>query len=152
LPESLQPRWRKVMRVPGTICQRYTSDLLSPPWIGSIPLVAYYFHIVTPVSTPANLLGCAIVRTCFDEQSLRSLILMEWFPACANLFNHAGWFLMECIRNSSRWFAGWPHGLIFMFHNRVLLRMALYYSLLLVGFSGWLFRPKLRMWLAIAWA
>jgi len=145
LPESLRPRWRNVLHVPG----RFVSDILLTSfaaWIGSIPLVAYYFHIVTPVSTPANLLAvplCALVLM----SNLASLILMEWFPACGILFNHAGWFLMECIRISSQWFAAWPRG-YFYISQPALLGMALFYSLLLVGLSGWLLRPKLRIWLA----
>src|SRR5207249_3889622 len=76
-------------------------------WIGSLPLVAYYFHLVTPVSTPANLIAvplCALVLMC----NWASILLAGWFSAAAELFNHAGWFLMECIRVSSHWFANWP--------------------------------------------
>jgi competence protein ComEC len=147
LPESLQPPWRKVMRVPG----RFVTDIVLTSfaaWIGSIPLVAYYFHIVTPVSAPANLLAvplCALVLM----SNLASLILMEWFPACGILFNHAGWFLMECIRNSSQWFAEWPHAYFYV-SQPGFLSMGLYYSLLLVGFSGWFVRPKLRIGLAVS--
>jgi competence protein ComEC len=72
----------------------------------SLPLVAYYFHLVTPVSTPANMLAaplCALVLI----SNLASLLLAAWFPFGAELFNHTGWFLMECIRVSSHWFAQW---------------------------------------------
>ena len=55
---------------------------------------------------PANLLAvplCALVLM----SNLGSLLLAGWFPGAAELFNHAGWFLMECIRVSSQWFANW---------------------------------------------
>ena len=94
-------------------------------WIGSLPLVAYYFHIVTPVSTPANVLAvplCALVLI----SNLASLLLAGWFPAAAELFNHAGWFLMEIIRVSSHWFANWPGAYFYVpepspFHERPVL-------------------------------
>src|SRR4029077_19259238 len=112
LPEQLYSSWRKVLRTPI----RHASDLLLSSfaaWIGSLPLVAYYFNIVTPVSTPANLLAvplCGLVLI----SNLSSLLLVGWFPACGILFNHAGWFLMECIRVSSHWFAGWPQAYFYV--------------------------------------
>src|ERR1039457_4482410 len=87
LPEELRPRWRKILRVPA----EYLGDLSLTSlaaWIGSLPLVAYYFHIITPVSTPANMLAvplCGLVLM----SNLASLLLAGWFPAAAGLFNHA---------------------------------------------------------------
>lgn len=144
LPESLYPRWRRVLATPG----RLVSDVLLTAlaaWIGSIPLVAYYFHIVTPVSTPANLLAvplCGLVLI----SNLASLILMGWFPAGGILFNHTGWFLMECIRVSSHWFASWPQAYFYV-SEPTFFSMGLYYSVLLLCFSGLMFRPKLRAWI-----
>ena len=109
-----------------------------------MPLVAYYFHIVTPVSTPANVLAvplCALVLI----SNLTSLLLAGWFPAAAALFNHAGWFLMECIRVSSHWFAKWP-GAYFYVPEPSLFTSGLYYLVLLSVGTGWLFQPKLRAW------
>jgi competence protein ComEC len=143
LPESLQPRWRAVLRVPG----RFVADVLLTSfaaWIGSIPLVAYYFHIFTPISAPANLVAvplCGLVLM----SNLGSLLLAGWFPAAAILFNHAGWFLMECIRVSSHWFANWPRAYFYV-PAPDLLTTLLYYALLLAVITGWLFRPKMRVW------
>jgi predicted membrane metal-binding protein len=106
LPEELLPRWRRWGRAPA----RYAGDLLLTSfaaWVGSVPLVAWYFHVVTPVSTPANLVAvplCGLVLV----SDLAGLLTMPWFAAAAELFNHAGWFLMECIRVSSHWFPRWP--------------------------------------------
>ncbi len=139
LPEELHPRWRKTLRVPA----RYFGDLLLTSfaaWIGSLPLVAYYFHIVTPVSTPANVLAvplCALVLI----SNLASLLLAAWFPAAAELFNHAGWFLMECIRVSSHWFAQWPAAYFYV-PEPTLFTTGLYYAILLGVLTGWLFRTQ----------
>jgi competence protein ComEC len=113
-------------------------------WVGSLPLVAYYFHILTPASTPANLLAvplCGLVLIC----NLSSLLLAGWFPGAAVLFNHAGWFLMECIRVSSHWFAHWPAAYYYV-PAPSLLTSGLYYALLLAVATGWLFRRELRAW------
>jgi competence protein ComEC len=143
LPEELRPRWRRVVRVPA----EYLGDLSLTSlaaWIGSLPLVAYYFHIITPVSAPANVLAvplCALVLI----SNLASLLLAGWFPAAAELFNHAGWFLMECIRVSSHWFAKWP-GAYFYVSEPTPLTTGLYYAVLLALLTGWLFQPTLRAW------
>jgi competence protein ComEC len=143
LPEELRPRWQRTLRVPA----RYLGNISLTSfaaWIGALPLVAYYFHIVTPVSTPANVLAvplCALVLI----SNLTSLLLAGWFPAAAALFNHAGWFLMECIRVSSHWFAKWP-GAYFYVPEPSLFTSGLYYLVLLSVGTGWLFQPKLRAW------
>jgi len=143
LPEELHPRWRKVLRAPT----EYLGDLSLTSfaaWIGSLPLVAYYFHIVTPVSTPANVLAvplCALVLI----SNLISLVLAAWLPFGAGLFNHAGWFLMECIRASSHWFAAWP-GAFFYVPEPAPFTTGLYYAILLGVLTGWIFQPRLRAW------
>ena len=143
LPEELRPRWQKTLRMPA----RFVGDLSLTSlaaWIGCLPLVAYYFNIVTPVSTPANVLAvplCALVLI----SNLASLMLGGWFPAAAAIFNHAGWFLMEIIRVSSHWFAHWPWAYSYV-SAPSLFTSGLYYAVLLGVCTGWLLQPKLRIW------
>jgi competence protein ComEC len=143
LPYGLRPRWQQRLRAPA----RYLEDLSLTSfaaWIGSLPLVAYYFHIVTPVSTPANVLAvplCGFVLM----SNLASLLLAGWFPAAAELFNHAGWFLMEIIRVTSHWFADWPWAYFYV-PEPTLFTTGFYYLVLLTVLTGWIFRPKLRAW------
>lgn len=113
-------------------------------WVGSIPLVAYYFNIITPVSTPANLPAVALCGLVLISD-LASLLLAGWFPAASELFNHAGWFLMELIRVSSHWFARLP-GAYFYVPAPSLFTSGLYYALLLAVLTSWLFKPALRAW------
>ena len=143
LPDELRPRWQKILQPPA----QWVLDFLLvsvAAWIGSIPLVAYYFHILTPVSAPANLLAvplCALVLV----SNLAGLLCVGWFPAVTELFNHAGWFLMECIRVSSQWFAGWPGGYFYV-PPPSLWTFVIYYALVLGIFSGWLFARTRRAW------
>jgi competence protein ComEC len=141
LPKQLHRQWPPIIRVPV----RFVSGVLLTSfaaWVGAIPLVAYYFNIITPVSTPANLLAvplCAVVLI----SNLASLLLAPWFHSVAVLFNHAGWFLMECIRVSSDWFADWPAAYYYVTAPTVFTTL-LYYAIFLAVVTGWLFQPKLR--------
>jgi competence protein ComEC len=143
LPAELQPWWRRNLRAPA----HYAGDILLTSfaaWVGSVPLVACYFHILTPVSTFANLVAvpaCMLVLIC----NFSSLLLAGWFPGAAVLFNHAGWFLMEFIRVSSHWFASWPCAFFYV-PEPSFFTIATYYVTLLALMTGWLFRPKLRIW------
>jgi competence protein ComEC len=148
VPARLRPRWRRWFRAPG----RYVSDLLLTSfaaWIGSIPLVAYYFNLVTPVSTPANIVAvplCALVLM----SNLASLLLAPWLPVLSQVFNQAGWFLMELIRITSTWFAAWPKAYYYSAAPGWLTTLV-YYAVLLALATGWLVRPKRRLlrWLAV---
>ncbi|MDB6065993.1 MAG: ComEC/Rec2-related protein [Pedosphaera sp.] len=155
LPEGLQPGWRKLLRKPArTILELLLTSVAA--WLGSIPLVAWYFHLITPMSGPANVLAvplCGFVLIC----NLSSLLLGAWFPFGAELFNHAGWLFMELIRMTSSWSANWP-GAYFYLPMPALFTIALYYLILLTVFTGWLFQGKWRAWkisiastLALTW-
>jgi competence protein ComEC len=141
LPKQLHRQWPPVIRGP----LRFVSGVLLTSfaaWVGAIPLVAYYFNIITPVSTPANLLAvplCAVVLI----SNLASLLLAPWFQSAAVLFNHAGWFLMECIRVSSDWFADWPAAYYYVSAPTV-FTICLYYAIFLAVVTGWLFQPQFR--------
>jgi competence protein ComEC len=141
LPKKLHRQWPPLIRVPV----RFVSGVLLTSfaaWVGAIPLVAYYFNIITPVSTPANLLAvplCALVLI----SNLASLLLASWFHSAAMLFNHAGWFFMECIRVSSNWFADWPAAYFYV-PAPTLYTTSLYYAIFLAIVTGWLFQPQLR--------
>src|SRR6266568_2967153 len=148
-PQQLSRRWPEGLQTPI----RFIGDTLITSlaaWIGSLPLVAYYFHILTPVSTPANLVAvplCALVLV----SNLSSLLLAGWFPYAAQLFNHAGWFLMECIRVTSFWFANWPRAYFYV-PAPSLFTSTLYHVLLLTILTGWLFKRERRVWKTGAFA
>ena len=56
LPEDLMPRWKKSGLWFSRHVARY-AGLSFAAWIGSMPLSAKYFHLFSPVSTPANVLA-----------------------------------------------------------------------------------------------
>jgi ComEC/Rec2-related protein len=141
-PPQLRPRLPEWAGVPV----RYVIDLLIisfAAWVGSLPLVAYYFHVLTPVSTPANVIAvplCALVLI----SNFSTFLVAGWFPAAAGVLNHAGWFLMECIRVTSHWFADWPRAYFYV-PAPSLFTSCLYYALLVAVATGRLFQQRLRV-------
>ena len=79
LPDELRPRWQRVLDLPARWILGLAFTSLAA-WLGSIPLVAYYFHILTPVSTPANIVAVPLCVAVLS-MNLISLLLAAWFPA-----------------------------------------------------------------------
>jgi competence protein ComEC len=139
LPDALQTRWPPWLYTTAA----YAVDVFAmslAAWIGSIPLAAYYFHLFTPVSVPAN---CVVVpATALALMSgMGSLLTGAWLPGLAGLFNNATWALMKFII----WFSGcaaqWPAG-----NGNVAAPAAsaciFYYVVLLLAATGWIFRAR----------
>ena len=143
LPAQLRRRWHPVLEVPVRFMWDISVTSFAA-WIGSLPLVAYYFNIVTPVSTPANVLAVPLCILALIS-NLLSLLFAAWLPAAAAIFNHAGWFGMECIRVSSVWFARWPAAYWYV-SAPSWATILVYYVVLIAVASGWLFRAPLRPW------
>ncbi len=143
LPDELRPDWQRILHIPIRWSLGLAFSSLAA-WLASVPLAAYYFHIFTPVSTPANIVAvplCALVLIA----NITSLSLAGWFPAGAEFVNHIGWQLMEWIRITSEWFARWPAAYAYV-STPTLFSIFVYYAVLLAIFTGWLFRPRGRTW------
>ncbi|HKS38851.1 MAG TPA: ComEC/Rec2 family competence protein, partial [Verrucomicrobiae bacterium] len=55
LPPELRPRWQRCLDAPlRFVTTSFATSLAA--WLGSLPLVAYYFHLLTPVSLVANVI------------------------------------------------------------------------------------------------
>ncbi len=139
LPATLQPHLPAWLYTPAA----YAVDTFAmslAAWIGSIPLAAYYFHLFTPVSVPAN---CVVVpATALALMSaMGSLLTGAWLPGLAGLFNNTTWALMKFIIWFSRWAAQWPAG-----NCNLAAPCAgaclLYYAVLLLAATGWIFRSR----------
>jgi len=148
LPADLRPRWRMMLeRGIGYASSGLVTSLAA--WLGSLPLVAYYFHLFTPVSLLANLLivplsGLALMS------ALASLLTGGWFPALAEMFNHSAWFWMSCMVNLSHWFARLPAGHFYVGPPQF-VTFILYYAVLISVMAGWLRKPRWRLWVIAAW-
>jgi competence protein ComEC len=147
LPPELRPRWRRWLDGPIHFLTTSFGTSLAA-WLGSLPLIAYYFHLFTPVSLAANLVivpFSSLALMC----NLGSLLCGGWCPWLSELFNHSGWFWMAAMVKVSEWFAALP-GAYYYVTAPTPAGSILYYTLLFGTVSGTLFAPQLRMWSAAA--
>jgi competence protein ComEC len=146
LPETLKPRWPPLLRA-GSCFAIDVCALSLAAWLGSIPLAAAYFHLLTPVSVPANCLVVPITALALMS-SIGSLLAGAWLPGLAVLFNHSGWFFMKCIIALSHWAARCPAG-AFNISTPAPVTFVLYYLVLFSVLTGWIFRSRFK-WVAAA--
>jgi ComEC/Rec2-related protein len=147
LPVELLPRWRRVLIATLRMLSRYFA-LSFAAWVGSIPLSAKYFHLFSPVSTPANIVAVPL-GTLALMSNLGSLVCGTWFPWVTELFNHSAWFFMSAMTAVSEFSTKIP-GAFFYVPAPSWLEIGIYYAVLVGALSGWLFAPKQRIWSAPA--
>jgi ComEC/Rec2-related protein len=143
LPAELRTRGQRWLGGPLRWLFNAASTSLAA-WLGSIPLIAYYFHLITPIGLLANLVIVPLSSVAL-ACNLASLAISALVPAAAELFNHAAWFFMWLMMRFSDWAAQVPGGCLNIAAPSV-AAFALYYALLASLLTGWLFRPKLRLW------
>ena len=78
-------------------------------WIGSLPLILWYFHLVTPISFLANLVVVPIAFFVLAV-ALLSLITTSLLPWVAVVFNNANWTLATLVIGIVHLFAQIPGG------------------------------------------
>lgn len=65
-------------------------------WMGSLPIVAYYFYLVTPVTLLANMIIVPLSSLALMS-GMGSLITGDLLPPCTELFNNASWGFMKAM-------------------------------------------------------
>jgi ComEC/Rec2-related protein len=155
LPVELRPRWQRRLATPLRWLAASLATSLAA-WVGSIPLIAYYFNLFTPVSLIANLIVVPLSSAALAA-NLASLAVGAWFPAAAGLFNHSAWLWMLLMARVSQWCAEVPGG-VFYVPTPSTLSFVFYYAALISLTAGWLTKPGVRRWalaglavLGIAW-
>src|SRR5213075_1304125 len=108
LPRSLLRGPRRLMHVGFEWLCRGASVSLAA-WIGSLPFILWYFHIVTPISLFANLV---VVPMAFFilAIALLSLISTPLLAGIAVIFNNANWSLASLVIAIVNVFAQIPGG------------------------------------------
>jgi ComEC/Rec2-related protein len=147
LPDELLPRWRRSLTAILRMLGRYCALSLAA-WVGSIPLSAKYFHLFSPVSTPANILAVPL-GTLALMSNLGALLGGTWLPWLTALFNHSAWFFMAAMTWVSDVSTKIP-GAFFYVPEPSWLDIGIYYVVLVGVLSGWLLMPKRRIWSAAA--
>jgi competence protein ComEC len=108
LPRTLLSRARRVSGATlEWICRGASVSLAA--WLGSLPLILWSFHLITPVSLVANL---AVVPLAFFilAIALLSLLTAPVLSWVSIVFNNANWFLAQLVLALVHWFAEFPGG------------------------------------------
>jgi competence protein ComEC len=84
-------------------------------WVGSLPLVLWYFYIVTPISLVANLIVVPIAFFILAI-ALLSLLSTPLLPGLALIFNNANWLLAQVVIGIVQFLAHVPGGHFYVEH------------------------------------
>ena len=141
LPDELRPGWRRWLDRPLHWLAKSVATSLAA-WLGSLPLIAYYFHLLTPGSLVANVLvvplsGFALMA------NLGALVCGGWLPWLTELFNYSAWLWMTLMVRASEWAALLPGGWTYV-RPPTAFEFIAYYLLVMLTVSGWLFAPERR--------
>ena len=134
MPEELVPGWQKRLRE-GTRRFALFAGLSFAAWVGSVPLAARYFHLVSPVSTLANLPAVPLGALALSA-NLGALLCGGWLPWLTELFNHAAWFLMLLMTWVSEMATKIP-GAYFYVPAPSLVSIGLFYGAVIAVCGGW---------------
>ena len=146
LPWELRPRWQRTgIKLANVTWTCFATSLAA--FIGSIPLIAYYFHLFTPGSLFANLVVVPVSSLALMS-GLGALITGDFVPFLTEWFNNAGWFFMRSMMWLSETAAHTPAAWCYV-RSPGLLLFLLYYGLLVAASAGWFARRWLR-WPVIA--
>src|SRR5438128_9834111 len=114
LPRSLLRGPRRWLRSGYEwLCQGASVSLAA--WAGSLPLVLWYFHLVTPISLLANLVVVPIAFFVLAI-ALLSLLSAPLLPWLAVIFNNANWALATLVIGIVHLFAQIPGGHFYVEH------------------------------------
>src|SRR5438552_4574475 len=114
LPRSLLRGPRRWMHAGFEWLCRGTGVSLAA-WLGSLPLVLWYFYIVTPISLVANLIVVPIAFFILAI-ALLSLLSMPLLPGLAVIFNNANWLLVQVVMGIVQFLAQVPGGHFYVEH------------------------------------
>ncbi len=143
LPDELRSRWQRWLDLPVRFVTTSFATSLAA-WLGSLPLIAYYFHLITPVSLLANLVIVPLSSLALMCH-LGSIVCGEWLPWGTELFNHSGWFWMESMIRLSDWFVALPAAYWYV-RAPTFVEFVFYYALVFLAVSGRLLAPRWRIW------
>jgi len=106
LPRRLVSRLRRMIGVGYEwICRGGSVSLAA--WLGSLPLIYWYFHLITPSSLLANLVVVPIAFFILAI-ALLSLVVAPLAAGISLIFNNANWSLASAVIAFVQWFAQVP--------------------------------------------
>lgn len=135
LPADREPPWRRWLRA---LLMKIAEGIAvsAAAWIGSLPLIAHHFHLLSLSSLVANLLVVplsVLALAC----GMASLACGPWLTPATILFNHSGWFWMRCMVQVSRTAAEIPGGCWNVATPPLPLHALWYLAIIVLATSAW---------------
>jgi ComEC/Rec2-related protein len=112
LPRALLSRVQRFRIKAGRKLVRGASVSLAA-WIGSLPLIYWYFYLITPVSLVANLVVVPIAYFVLALAML-SLIAAPISSGLSIIFNNANWLISHVVLGLVHFFALLPAGHLYL--------------------------------------
>jgi len=112
LPRLLLSRVRRAFMSIGNAIAAAAAVSLAA-WLGSLPLIYWYFHLITPVSLLANLVIVPIAYFVLALATL-SVIVAPFSVGLSIIFNNANWLLSRAVLALVHLFAGLPASHIYL--------------------------------------
>ena len=114
LPRGLLSSRRRVLAIGWEwVCRGGSVSLAA--WLGSLPLILWYFHLVTPISLVANLIVVPIAFFILAI-ALLSILTAPVLPWLSVVFNNANWSLAQLVFALVHWFAQLSAGHYYVEH------------------------------------
>ncbi|PZR76040.1 MAG: hypothetical protein DLM73_03680 [Chthoniobacterales bacterium] len=114
LPRSLFNTRRRSMQH-ALLWLARASSVSFAAWIGSLPLMLWYYHLVTPISLLANLVVVPIAFFVLAG-GLLSMVAAPFSSWLSVVFNNANWALTKLILGAVHLFAQIPGGHFYLEH------------------------------------
>ena len=104
VPKSYQSNWRRfARRLLGNVVRCFAVSAIA--WLGSLPLIMWYFNLFTPVSLLVNFILVLFLAPLVMASAWLALATAAWLPAVASLANSSAWLWMtimiETCKNSA---------------------------------------------------
>ena len=143
LPDELRPRWQRWLDWPVRAVTTSLATSLAA-WLGSLPLIAYYFHLFTPTSLLANLIVVPLSSLAL-MCNLGALVCGDWLPWATDAFNHSGWLFMRGMIWFSEWTITLPGAFLYV-RTPTTFEFFAFYTAVFLLVTRWLWTPGKRGW------
>ena len=107
VPKSHQSNWRRfARRLIGNVFRCFAVSAIA--WLGSLPLIMWYFNLFTPVSLLVNFILVLFLAPLVMASAWLALATAAWIPAVASLANSSAWLWMTIMIETCKTSAGLP--------------------------------------------
>ena len=107
VPKSYQSNWRRFAhRWIGNFVRCFAVSAIA--WLGSLPLIVWYFNLFTPVSLLVNFILVLFLAPLVMASAWLALATAAWLPSVASLANSSAWLWMTIMIETCKTSAGFP--------------------------------------------